>query len=648
MNGSRPVLVMVAALTALPASPQTRQDLPDEVVPFTIRSERRSLTLSAEDNWLIGETAGPQTASQDGQYRQSIEMDFYGSVYHPNLMTYVLDSRLGVSQWQSGTPEEPPSVGLIADVHFLSTFLREKPYPFGFQFDRHDGFQKYSVFDRARVTETALGGDARLKNDVIPLQVSVRQSWKDEEQENRASSQDALVLRAGVDNTSTDSDHIVRADYTYSDFDRQTRGLFTHQGVSHEARLSDSLKLGDGNRLSSTLHYLNMTGTIREDAADVAEHIQVSLPWRLNGQASYGLHGVWNSPEESVANSGRVQLSHQLYESLTSTLGLDASLTTASAYRQTTLGPDLDLRYRKQIPIGRLTLDYRLDTQLEDREVDARTVSIVDERHVLEDGVVTLLDFPRVDRLSIFVTDESGTQVYLVDIDYMVTEIAGRTQLRRIPGRGIPDAGRVLVDYAVTSDPSFRSFLLSHSAGLRCDLFDQKLALYYRYRSQRYPYSVAAEALSLDAVDDHVVGLALNLPPLACSAEYEHHGSSILPYDALRAQQDLSLPVAERSLIALQGVESLTHFSATDLSQGFVEVVARYSVSPAESLALSLAGGYRLQTETDTDARSLWSAQAGLDFRRGLLQAAARYEFLGAIIEGNQDHSLLLSLTRQF
>jgi hypothetical protein len=86
----------------------------EQVRAFTIRSDKRSATVSAENRWQ--ELAGE--ADRSGQYRQSLELAFSGSIYHQNFLTYVLASRLGVSEWEGEAWGPAPAYGLIADIHF--------------------------------------------------------------------------------------------------------------------------------------------------------------------------------------------------------------------------------------------------------------------------------------------------------------------------------------------------------------------------------------------------------------------------------------------------------------------------------------------------------------------------------------------------
>ena len=82
------------------------------------------------------------------------------------------------------------------------------------------------------------------------------------------------------------------------DFDRRTVGLFAQQGRSHEVRLANSFAFGGARRhgLSSDLRFLNLTGTLRQNALDLTELLRLELPWGLAGQASYALRGILGRP----------------------------------------------------------------------------------------------------------------------------------------------------------------------------------------------------------------------------------------------------------------------------------------------------------------------------------------------------------------
>jgi hypothetical protein len=170
-------------LVVLAAAAGTAQET-EEVRAFTIRSVERGVWLSAADQWLVFDQpyAGTST-TRTGNYREGIRLGFAGSVYHPNLVTWGLDLRLGLAQWE-GTGERAVAPGrdLTADVHFSTAWLQAKPLSFVLYADTRDDYPEYDLVDRARVSRSALGGSARWTNGFAPVSLSVEKSWESEQQ----------------------------------------------------------------------------------------------------------------------------------------------------------------------------------------------------------------------------------------------------------------------------------------------------------------------------------------------------------------------------------------------------------------------------------------------------------------------------------
>lgn len=641
--------LLLAALAAGRAHPDD-----DEFRAVTVESTRRAAAISTDNDWVVqnpGESGGSRSAS--GLYRETLDLGFAGSVYHPNLLSYSLDALLGLSQ-RDGAGAEPQSLrhSFIANLHLRTYWLREKPLSFSLYADRSDDFRDISSFEEARLRETVLGGLLNWTNEAAPLTFSVEKRIGEEQRDTLGFFEDRLLLSGGVTRTSADERRVSRLGYAYSDFDRRSGGEFRQEGRSHDARFSNELLFGrsEANRLSSSLAYLNLRGTEDTDTLDLAESLELGLPLRLTGRAHYHLHLTDSGSSRALVQQGQLELRHQLYESLTTGVSLRGGLTGAEGYREGGIGPGLELLYRKKISFGVLNLSYNLNADWRNRRADERTVRILDERHTLSDGTVTFLDDPGADPATLLVTDASGITVYAPGIDYTVTLVAGRVRLSRVATGGIPNGAEVLVDYAATSDSSFGYLQLGQAAGLHLDLFEEKLALYYRIRSQRYPAAEGLDKALLERATDHTLGAALSLQPLACAAEYELYGSSLSPYQALRFQESLNLPIADRSLLTVQGSQNLILFADSGERQGYLDLVARCDYSPLDSMVLYAGGGWQLQAGTEAARQSTWLARAGLDFRRGLLAFSVGYEFKGSSspAAGQHHHSLAVNLKREF
>ena len=160
-----------------------------EVKPLEVESTRRAVGLSSENHWIVRDPGGSaQPPASTGLYRETLDLGFIGSVYHPNLMSYSLDALLGLAQL-TGLPGadgvEAPAEGLqhslIADLHLRTLWLQEKPLSFSLYADRGDGFHGLGTFEESRVKETAVGGLLNWRNEALPLTFSIQKRSREEE-----------------------------------------------------------------------------------------------------------------------------------------------------------------------------------------------------------------------------------------------------------------------------------------------------------------------------------------------------------------------------------------------------------------------------------------------------------------------------------
>jgi hypothetical protein len=204
----------------------------EEPRAFTVHSTKRTLSVSAENRWAVQE----QTA-RDGEYRESLELDFTGSIYHPNLLSWSLQTRLGLLQQEDG---QSLNQGLVADLHFLAGLLEEKPYSLSLYTNHGEDYRDWSLFETGRVRETDVGGFGYWDNAVAPLTVSARKSWRETERDGLQSYEEALVLSGNLARSSPDRNTWTRLDYVYSDFDRRYGELAQGAGATTCAWLTAS------------------------------------------------------------------------------------------------------------------------------------------------------------------------------------------------------------------------------------------------------------------------------------------------------------------------------------------------------------------------------------------------------------------------
>jgi len=626
-----------------------------ESAPFTIKSTRRLLVINTEN-----QRTEHYLASNDSEdvrkrsfYKENLELSFEGSVYHPNLMNFNLDTQLGLSQQKEelGTGKSFDTASL-GNLRLVTNWLAKKPYAFSLFVDKRNFTRNYEFFERVKTERTAVGGRGRWENKVVPIYYSLEKSNTRERRTTRPSAERELIFNFGGNKTSAKGNSDTRLDYTYNESERSTPGIYEEKGKTHNFRLSNDLVFGkkEGKRLSSYLYYLTLEGIQDMDSINLSEDLELKHSPNLSSRYSYGLDRVSNRGLKTTIQRGRFQIRHQLYESLTTTFNMHGYLTRATDYNEDSFGPGINLLYRKNIKVGFLTLSYNLTNDFKERRAFSQTILIFDESQTLTDGVVTLLNNPDIDAGSIVVTDSGGTIRYVLNSDYTVSTVGSRIQLSRIATGSIANGSTVLVDYTTTSsNPSFNYVSLRQGTGVRTDFFEGKLGFYYRLMSQRYPHSEEAENMVLETTKGKVVGASFNFRPFYGSVEQEKYESSISPYEALRVRQGFFLPLTRRSTLSFQSSQSFTRFQDTGEKQRFYDFMTQYRAPLGPFTFLNMEGGYRRQKGANIDL-TLQTLRTYIEFRRGFLSFKVGYEFEDKDSWGDlrRDHYIYTEWRREF
>jgi hypothetical protein len=566
----------------------------------------------------------------------------HGSVYHPNLVEFQLKAEGGPS-WQAITLDPPG--GTNRDTSFLQfyhgevAFLRAKPYATSLFAEEGISYRDFDFFNRGRVHTERYGGDTgyadrsaathltyfHLSEDVTGLSFG-----------NSNTDEDTVTLTGRTSRRNGSTEY----SYRWHEYHREQQGTPDVSGVEYSANLFDTETWGKGDRntLRSMLLYYQLENdtigplvasrsvskvlTLREDleskhSKDLSSNYRYSFDRRISGTA------------DSDLQEAGIRVRHHLYESLTSVAGVHGSLQRAESpgatFRDTILGAGVDESYTKRIAgDGRLSLAYGVLLDREWRESTGLVLTIVDEAHVLTDGVPTFLNQPDVVFVGL-VTDPTGIP-YTVTLDYQILRQGARTEIQRVPGGRIPNGGSVAVDYTAAAPPSDDFWTLYQSARARLDLFGRLLGIYGRLN---YITNYGASgSLILRDVRDTVVGAELSWWWFRAGAEYEDYASNISPYRAARMYQSVALQSSDlSSSLTLDFAESRTDNLDSGFTQRYLSFIGQYRVKVAYPLYFALEGGARRVRGVGVD-QDQSAVRASLDYVMGQLTANVSYEYL--------------------
>jgi hypothetical protein len=566
----------------------------------------------------------------------SLGLGVEGSVYHPYLFRYLIHTEgafgLGQQTLASATTFERNEFQYLGRFLGSADILANKPYHANLFATYDHTFRDYDFFSRATVDSwrygTRLGyhdgpwtfgaGYARRDEDVASLSVASRS------QEDTASFEAQHERpRGGTSFNSTLNF------YSRADFDRMTAGR------DYNFSLADNERFGQRERFR-----LNSNASLshRETPEETSDQLTVganlAAEHRHNLSSFYDLtYDRYATENFSSANTlGRAELRHQLYESLTSTLTLQAADYEASDRAGSGFTRRFGLGFGENYT-KRLGANHRLriSNSLFGEHVDRQSISTVEnERHNFTDRLggappdSFFLNLPNVNEATIVVTDDSDRQpAYLRGLDYDVTRNGVSTLIRRLSGSRIPAGATVLVDYEAEPSASGSYEALSETFQVRFDLWNNLWGLYGRVNLfvNNAPRELLAQNLR-----SYTFGTDLTWRWLNAGAEYEIYDSDQSRYRAARLFQSFSFSPDPVSSLSLSFSQSWTDYTDAHRQEQDFRFITRYRRAVSGSLALDLEGGVAIRQGPGVD-RTLATVRPGLEYSVGKTSLKVGYEF---------------------
>jgi len=625
---------------------QSREIIPLEIPPpirrgptgytsryFHIARPRLGLGLSYD---FEKERRGdPNTVNKDtsNEFRQKLELEANGWIYHPALCKYRL--RFDPEWTQVKRDSEPGETS--TDTNFQpfyaidAFFLEPKPYTLHGFAERREIKLRSAFTQVSDTTIDTYGGDLRLKYQVLPTFLKYTHTDTDQSGffESTGKRDDfQLSSNHSTSNTTTN----LTALYTDNE---QTSGGATTGVKTFDANLGNEYNIaGDSRkRLLSSLSYRWSESDPSEGSSSEASFFQIreNFFWRHTPKmyTDY-LVAYQNSDTDGFdreTTTFRAKLQHLLYENLTTTAEVGANLNDTTAGRENIYDANLNFLYQRKIPWGNITLSTDFDYTFTDRSgFDEVAVQVNNESHVLTTGVVTLLDNENVFPGTIVVTDVTGTIVYAENIDYTISQIDNFTRISRTTVGAIANGQTVLVDYRFRSDPTFDDAVFSQAYGIQLYLWNA-LTLGYAFRHAEQ--DTVSGTPPENPVDDtaHAAEIRLNLGWTDTRFTYEDiDRSSGISTTRWLASQTFRVRPVRRFLVDVTGSYGSTDIKDSGETQEQYGMSGRLFWTPAGWCRFRLEGFWNKITgdvEDSTDS----NLTAGLEFSYRIWSGGIFYYF---------------------
>lgn len=415
------------------------------------------------------------------RFREKLEIETKGSVYHPAFLKFTLRLEPELNQIiEDHDPGED-----IRDTPFLpnyfgeATLLEPKPYTLRVFGSRSETTLRSAFAASSDTTINKYGADLFLKYKTLPTTIGYA---------HRESDQTGFFdSHEDRDDFRLYSQHITERTKTFlnstiSDTYRISEGVVTDITTANNSIRNDFDISGDNKKTLNTFFNYRISESNTYDNSDL--RLNEQLNWKHSDALRTIYYFRYNKNESGGFNFDSLffgaGLTHLLYENLKTTFRADATFNDFTGGKENIYGTVLGFVYRRKIPWGRLTLNTNFDYKVTDREGGDVWILVSNEPHVLRNGEVTLLENNNVDLDSIVVTDASSSIVYVEDIDYTVELLGSSVRISRIPFGSIANGQLVLVTYRYLTDPSFDDAVFRQSYGTQLNLWNA-LSLSYRF-----------------------------------------------------------------------------------------------------------------------------------------------------------------------
>ncbi|MBJ6801015.1 hypothetical protein [Geomonas propionica] len=383
----------------------------------------------------------------------------------PNLMLF--DINLGGSyQNELGGRR---SSRLDAQYNILATGLSASSTPFGVSTSRNSNFiaDGYSPSHTVTTTNTSVYG--RFVHDVLPLQLNYMHGTS-------TSSGLPVDFSSASDSVMLAGTHHLQSSNTTFNINFTSDRSGERDSRSYRANIDNTSELIKGYQLKSSvsindtkpLDALNRTVTWAETLnANLGKALTGSLAFDLSDSSTVDFFGA-NQSQTTRQLSG--QLSHHLFQSLSTTLSAHMSDSSAYGGGASSYGGGVDFRYTKILPAKSvLGLNFNYAATMTDQKLLTSEIAVNDEQHqVTQPGQFILLQMQGVLTRVVSVRSLNPDTTWVENIDYRVHLAQGAIEI--LAGGNIPPGTNLLVSYAMAVNPNLTYESTGYSSGFLLSL----------------------------------------------------------------------------------------------------------------------------------------------------------------------------------
>ncbi len=558
-------------------------------------------------------------------------------IYHPSLFNYSALLEPGY-MWRQTTEsgQKYQTDQTMLDGRLTAELLSVKPYATTFTFNRSHQDVRYGFYNTTTVDAQNWGVSTGYREGPVPFKVSFYQTREDGQELTQRTINEQSILDFQARNERK-NDAFTDLAYQYAQYDRRTESLhssFANQNFSHHVTVQD-IEHFEQSVLKSSFRFTTREakGATESDLTAAANY-DLELTPRLHNydQGTFSqFSGDGYDSRQLYAGAG---LRHELYESLTSTLGLNGnrsdSSSAGSSTDSTSGGITVSEDYTKRLGSwGRLSLGGAMGYNLNSQNSGGGGLLVPNESHAVPINNLVKLTHTRTVAV-ISVTDSNA--IPLDPADFLVISATDPWQIQINPfGPSHIQPGAIIqVTYTIQNNPSATSSTFSDSFQIRLSFWDEMAALYARYSATKNQASSADFVVENDEVMQ--AGASFTWRHLSLNADYTDQRSTFFTLKSFNLGENYSMAITDGSTLGINlSQQWAVNTSGSGLSTNqtqrstFYNFMLNYDLRPLPQLTWRNEVGYQRQTGFNT-SQNLLAARTYLNWLYGKIQVNLGYE----------------------
>jgi hypothetical protein len=587
-------LLVPLALSGRP-DPATAQQIEN----LKITDVRGFVELGVENRRELRERNDEDTFDRDDwNFREILNVSTMGYVYHPRFLTFRAGSLLDLIQANNRGEIESDNRTQLGG-HWNLNFLKEHPWGVTLHGDVRELEIERRFQSSLDVTSQAMGAAFHYREGPLPFVASYKRRDRDGG-EDIDESGDEWAVRADYD---LNENSYGRLEYVRTDED--IRG----QDIDRDVFFANNRSFfgpGRSKRLNTSFRSYSQTDASGD--TDLITAIGL-FDWLHTPtlSSSYGID--FQRTEREVSDTDNLNLiasvRHRLFDSLTSELEGYGRFQDASFGDVRRMGGSLRQDYTKRLADwGRLQLMFGPHAEIVQNRPEGDIGFQNDEAVVLNGVLPVRLSERNIDVSTIVVTDVSRSIIYDEDIDYMVLQRGGVTELRRLVTGDIADGETVLVDYefGLDADNDIRDSGID--AGASITFFEVTRLYWQRWQSEKKVLSGDIDG-RLDTIDRQTWGIRVTQSWLTSRVEWERDRSEFAPFDAFSQSLTLSTLPGWPLRGQIMGSRRKLEYVDSDEDITFVTVAGGVTLQLTPRTLLDIEGDYHREDWSGRDVQGL-------------------------------------------